>query len=339
MINPSRSLRTHIQKLKPLAALIVAVTANVAHADIVFLNMNGSATEIPAAQAVANANGERLYVIPKNPGAISAENYDTKNVVQELTELALQGVRPRTMIVSGHHAREEGFWGKNGEVALYYMAEIAPRQGQPGHQEIHEFFRSLQSVYLWGCYTGSLSHAAMMVNGENKGFPNVQFVVGFGEKGPINTDPLSGRMLSDVLKRESLFRSGSMEQTFQLLKTVPAHQQRDLIIHRGKNFVSHDGWSNQEVYLRSCVDESRKQRLADSIQTIWDFNYAKRGEVPEDTSKGELRMAYQELQRYNFCFGMGAVKFSQFKDIPEMSDTLRLIFFKNVKKNLKNKKN
>lgn len=316
-----------------LATLALAASMNEARADIIFLNMNGSATEIPAVQALARANGERLIVIPKNPGALSAQEYITKNAVTEMVELAMQGVRPRTLIVSGHHSREEGFWGKNGEVALYYIEDLLPTAGQPGYREAHEFFQSLQSVYLWGCYTGSLTHAADMLDGQNAAFANVRYVVGFGEKGPINTDPLSGRMLADALSKEAQLRSGGMDQTFQILKTIPSYQQRDLIIHKGKSFVSHEGWSNQDMYLKSCVDESRKQRLAGSIGTIWEYYYGKRGPVPDDTAKGELRLAYQELQRYNFCISMGAVKFSQFEEIPELTFTLRLIFYKNVLKN------
>ena len=314
-----------------LGAQLVAATA--AHADIVFLNMNGSATELPAVQALAHANGERVFVIPKNRGLVSAEDYNTKNVTAELVELAMQGVRPRTLIVSGHHAREEGFWGKNGEVALYFLEDHIPAEGKRGHREGLEFFESLQSLYLWGCYTGSFTHAADLLTGENLAFKNVRYVVGFGEKGPLNTDPVSGRILIDVLRKENQFRSGNMEKAFQLLKTVPSYQKRDVIIYRGKEFVSQDGWSNQDTYLKSCDDEARKQRLANSIRTIWDHYRAKRGPVPEDTAKGELRLAYQDLQRYNFCTSMGAVKFPQFKEIPESSFTIRLIFYKNVLKN------
>jgi hypothetical protein len=187
-------------------------------------------------------------------------------------------------------------------------------------------------VYLWGCYTGQIDHAYQMLSGQNAAFPNTKFVVGFGAKGPLNTDPLSGRMLKDVLMREPQFRAASTPEMFQVLKTIPSYKQRDLIIHRGSTFVNQNGAMTQEDFLRSCQsDEGRKQVLKNSIQTIWDYYWNRRGPIPENTSKSELRSAYEVLQRNTFCITMGAVNLAKdFGAIPTENNVVALIFYRNV---------
>ncbi|MBK9323947.1 MAG: hypothetical protein IPM97_13560 [Bdellovibrionaceae bacterium] len=303
-------------------------------ADIIFINLNGSATEIPAIQSVAAQMGERVYILPqKGPGEYTSQ-YETIQLTTELVELAKQGVRPRALVVSGHHSKNEGFWGTNGEASLYYIGKILPKQGEEGYQEAREFFASLQSVYLWGCYTGQLGHVYRLLNGENAAFPNTKYVVGFGEKGPLNTDPLSGRMLKDVLLKESQLRNGTTEQTYTLLKTIPSYQQRDLLIHKGTTFVSKIGAMTQEQFIRSCADSSRKEVLKNSIQLIWDYYWNRIGPIPENTSKSELREAYENLQRNSYCIKMGAVDLSKhFGEVPSPSNVIRLIFYKNIIRN------
>jgi len=304
-----------------------------AQADIVFINLNGGATEIPAVQSVAAQMGERVYVLPKKgPGQYN--DYETTQLTSKLIELAKQGVRPRALIVSGHHSKNEGFWGTNGEASLYYIGKILPKEGQEGYQEAHDFFASLQSLYLWGCYTGQLGNAYRLLNGENAAFPNTKYVVGFGEKGPLNTDPLSGRMLKELLLKESQLRAATAEQTFALLKTIPSYQQRDLLIHKGSTFFSQAGAISQEQFVRSCSEESRKEALKKSIQLIWDYYWNRVGPLPDNTAKSDLRSAYEDLQRNNFCFKMGAVDLSKhFGEVPVPSNVVRLIFYKTVIKN------
>jgi hypothetical protein len=329
MLNAWRGLAAPLGIL--LFSSVLALPA--ARADIIFLNTNGGATEIPAVQAVAQQTGEQVYVIPKNPVA-DANSYSTPEFYKELLELARRGVRPRAMIVSGHHVRNEGFWGKLGQVSIYYFTRLAPKPNEPDYQQVQEFFGGIQSVYLWGCYTGNLTNVYRLLDGSNDLFRKLKYVVGFGEKGPLNTDPLSGRMLKDVLQKESQLRAGAFEQTLQILTTVPAYQQRDLMIHRGSTYITPAGIMSQADYLKSCSDPIRTQIFNTSIQNVWDYYWNQKAAIPADTSKIDLRTAYVELQRYYFCVEKDqAPDVKNKKNVPTLSMTLRLIYFKNIFRN------
>jgi hypothetical protein len=305
-----------------------------AAADIIFVNMNGGATEIPVVQQLARQNGEQLYILPRRPLSQYPDYYETKMATQELMELAREGVRPRTLIVSGHHSEREGFWGDNSEISLYYINNFLPKPDQDGYRESREFFGSIQSVYLWGCYTGALGNIYRVLDGSSPVFPNTKLAVGFGKVGPLNTDPLSGRMLKEVMSRESQFMTAAPEQMLPLLRSVPSYQQRDLIVHRGKAFVNQGGFSTQANFINACSNSARRAGLSQAIATYWKYYSGEAGPIPDDTSKGPLRQSYQAFQREDFCLRMGAIDLKkEFDQIPLAANVVRLVYYKNIIRN------
>lgn len=302
-----------------------------ASADILFINMNGSATEIPAAQEAADYLGERLYVLPETSKGPPSSKYNSKLLSQDLVRLAKLGVRPRAMIVSGHHVKNQGYFGKNGEISLYRLFNLVPNDDA----DVHAFFASLQSLYLWGCYTGTLTHVNPLLTGYGTVFSNTKYIVGFADKAPLATVPASGQVLKDMLTRESQFRSRAPQQMWELLKQVSASykDQYDFIVHKERTFMTKDSYSSIDDFVASCQDESSRQDLLQSVLLVWKYYWNEIGPLPVDTAKSPLREAYRNLQRNNFCIQMGVVELNQVQEIPPLSTVIRLIYYKNVIQN------
>ncbi len=299
----------------------------VAHGDIIFINMNGSVTEIPAVQATANRLGEKLYVLP----VTNAPGYNTTQLTQDLVRLAKLGVRPRAMVVSGHHVKNQGYFGTNGEVSLHRITSLLPYDDPEAMPQIQSFFRSLQSLYLWGCYTGTLANVDALLLGNNTVFANTKYIVGFADKAPISTNAGSGKTLEQMLLLEPHFRSASSELIPQLIKNVST--QYDFIIHRGQSFATQDGFSQVDSFIESCQSEENKKNILQSVLLVWKYYWSEISPLPEDTGKSPLRETYRQLQRNNFCLQMGAVQLYQVGEIPPLSTVIRLIYYRNIVKN------
>ena len=309
--------------------LINLLAAPTAHADIIFVNMNGSTTEIPAAQQAASQLGEKLYVLPSQN--ISGEKYKTEQLTQDLVRLAKLGVRPRAMVISGHHVKNQGYFGTNGEISLHSILNYTDQSDG----EVQQFFASLRSLYLWGCYTGTLTNADRLLMGYNTAFTNTKYVVGFADKAPLSTVPASGQVLKDMLLQESQFRSAAPEQMLELLKQESAKykDKYDFIVHRGQAFVTIDGYSEVGSFITSCQDQSSRENILQAVLLSWKYYWNQAGPIPDEPGKGPLREAYRQLQRNNFCLQMGAVELRQVEEILSQSRIIRLIYFKNVMQN------
>lgn len=298
-----------------------------ANADLIFLNMNGSTTEIPAAQDVANQLGEKLYVLPST----NTPGYETQQLSQDLVRLAKLGVRPRAMIVSGHHVKNQGYFGKNGEVSLHFIGNYISREDN----DVAAFFASLQSLYLWGCYTGTLTNVDRLLVGYNTPFLNTKYVVGFADKAPLSTVPASGQVLREILLREGQLRAASPAKMSELVKQISASygDKYDFIVHKGKAFLTKDGYSEVHNFIESCQSPESRERLLQSVLLVWKYYWNEIGPLPEETGKGPLREAYRHLQRNDFCVQMGAVQLSQVEEIPPVSTVIRLIYYKHIVQN------
>jgi len=318
-------MRLAIGLLTILMTLVVAPMT--AYADIVFVNMNGSTTEIPAARAVTHQTGEKLYVLPEQ----NSPGYTTEQLTQDLVRLAKLGVRPRAMIISGHHVKNQGYFGTNGEVSLHRIFQLMPREDS----DVQAYFASLQSLYLWGCYTGTLTNADRLLRGYGTPFVNTKYVVGFADKAPLSTVPASGQVLKDMLLRESQFRASSPEQTLQLVRQVSAFykDKYDFIVHKGSAFATKEGHSEVNSFIAKCQAETGRKGIVDSVSTFWKYYWNEVGPLPEETGKGPLREAYLQLQKNTFCIQMGSVELNKGVDIPSLSTVIRLIYFKNVIQN------
>lgn len=311
-------------RLGLLTFLMINLAApKAARADIIFINMNGSVSEIPAVQEAATQLGEKLYVLP----ATNTPGYKTPQLTQDLVRLAKLGVRPRAMVVSGHHVKNQGYFGSKGEVSLYGIGKYLPLEDS----DVQSFFGSLQSLYLWGCYTGTLTNVDRLLKGYSAVFPNTKYVVGFADKAPISTKADSGKTLSQMVIHESQFRTVSGEQIPQLIKNISS--QYDFIIHRGQSFATQEGFTDVDRFIESCQSEESKKSILQTVLLVWKYYWNEVGPLPEDTGKGPLREAYRLLQRNNFCLQMGAVELYQVGEIPPLSTVNRLIYYKNVVKN------
>jgi len=297
-----------------------------AFADILFVNLNGSVKEIPAVQVAARQMGENVYVLP----AQATTTYNTQQLADDLVRLANQGVRPHTMIVSGHHVKNEGFFGSvsTDGVALYAVPNLVPDT-----EPVQEFFAGIQSIYLWGCYTGTLNSVSRLLNGTYPAYANIKFIVGFADKAPLSTEVLSGQTLKEFLLKESQFRAASPQQMSSLLTTISSYNKYDFILHKGGYFLTKDGISTQANFIESCQSDTARDNLDNAVKLIWKYYWNEAGPIPDDTSKGPLRQAYRQLQRNNFCINMGVVKLNNVDEIPPLPTVIRLIFYKNVMHN------
>jgi len=116
----------------------------------------------------------------------------------EIQKLLSKGVRIDTLIVSGH-SNGVDFTGHLGTLETTDVRKIL--------QLVPQLQQDVQSVFLWGCYTGARGN---MLTWKDE-FPNSQLILGFHDQGPTNMTQGGPTVLESALTLEPL------------LKKTPAH--------------------------------------------------------------------------------------------------------------------
>lgn len=169
-------------------AFFLAIS-NCAFADILFVDMNNSVSELTEARREARRRGENLIVVPNRN--------QTKPVSEQLEEVlfsqALSGDSFSTMIVSGHYG-DGKFYGENhGRTQNLRYSELATIMRDPMIASIRN---GVDTLILWGCYTAR----PRAISDWQGLFPQTQMIAGFNFAAPSSNTIASPRMMRNVLK-------------------------------------------------------------------------------------------------------------------------------------------
>jgi len=237
-----------------------------------------------------------------------------------LTAIQQSGDRLETLILSGHSSGRS-YFGDFGDLNTDELQTLlAPTSGQPS---------TLQSLYLWGCYTNTLSETLDW----RARFPQLQMILGFDGKAPSSELPASYEMLADAMAKEERIRAArsALEVTRQF-RTL----RHSLITHSSLTVGScHVSAENPKDPV-SLSQAENCQRTVETLLTLSEASYnrykaATRGTAfenpPANPGQGILRAFYNELQRHYHCVTL----LNREQQLPSREQVLRLIFFENMR--------
>lgn len=165
--------------------LFLLLLSTNAWADILFVDLNNSASEVTEARAEARRRGERLVVLPQSSTTESFE----QQIRNALTAQTNAKKTFSTVILSGHYARQK-FYGDSGEIPFGRLSAVFK---DPQFSNIR---KGVDSLLLWGCYTARPRAIADW----KALLPGTQMLAGFNFAAPPSTALSSPRIMRNILR-------------------------------------------------------------------------------------------------------------------------------------------
>ncbi len=285
---------------------------------ILFLNFNDAKNEIKHVRAAAEARGEELVVIPEEGSDPKKGAYlNPKFLTRELKKLEATGVSVSSIILSGHSAGPQGFFGTQGEMTREELDEA--------FQSAANMKKNIRAVHLFGCYAAAKSGVRLW----GALFPKAKLVSGFHGSAPGSR---SGEgyysFIQDLLKKEGEFLkkldTDELNQKFRELNF--ALKMNTALCSGGRYYVDSKGVVDLRNHAVNCPD-SEIQKLKEGRLSVF-LKYhlcSETPDVPKSTQASDLRSYYSLARKYQHCT-------AEFRDwqIPSPDRVLRLIFFRNV---------
>lgn len=355
-------------KLFYTAAIFASLFSIQGHADILFLDLNGNPKEIEATRAAAEKRGEKVVVIPEITKEVAVKQLQLKAVTNKareaygasrcdlasgnaqkcetlrknldqaeknfraftdqtkmtqkklsdkLGQLKSQGVQLSSIVLSGHDGNGH-FAGTFGELSDKELSEAFQKNSPVGD--------SVRSMALWGCYTANIGSLSQYWK---KALPNVEVIAGFDEKGPLGNSPANWAYLKDFLTKEKSLSAIKDEKELQkALSKIEGANITNASICVGGKYASKE----MAMDLSNAQSLCEGSYLKDSLVYDCYLNAGKGCEnPPSNTSTSELRTFYENLQQYAHCNEI--IDRESKPDTPSRDKLIRLIFYKEVKKN------
>lgn len=161
--------------------------ATSAYADILFIDVNNSTTEVTEARREARRRGETLVVVPARNSTETIEN-ELKSV---LFAQVMAGKTFSTLVVSGHYSRQKFIGESNGREISYSRLSSILRE--PRFSSVRS---GIESVLLWGCYTARPRAIADW----HSLLPNTQMLAGFNFAAPSSNTIAAPRIMRNILQ-------------------------------------------------------------------------------------------------------------------------------------------
>lgn len=286
---------------------------------ILFLNFNDAKNEIKQVRAAAEARGEDVVVIPEEGSDPKKRAYlNTKLLTQELKKLQSSGVSVSSIIISGHSAGPQGFFGTQGEMTREELDQAL--------QAVPKIQKSIRAVHLFGCYAAAKSGVKLW----GALFPGAKLISGFHGSAPGSR---SGdgyySFIQDLLKKEGEFLkkldTEELNQKFRELKF--ALKMNTALCSGGRYYVDSKGVVDLRKHAVNCP-EAEIQKLKEGRLSVF-LKYhlcSDTPDVPKNTQNSDLR-SYYSLER-----ALPTDCDQEMRDwqIPSPERVLRLIFFRTV---------
>lgn len=278
-----------------------------------------SSARIEALENQVNAIGDELTgkqgkwaemsaLIPKSINAI-------KLLREVLTDLTARGRTVTALIASG----ESTGLGFEGNVGGVYRLDLKPVFDEfPAQRD------SLQSVFLWGCYSANRDDVIWW----RESFPKLKAIFGFSGKAPLGTNPVSSKLLRDALLNDSsmveLTNAKQIRKAFHSLEGVKGTQA---VASINSTYVGVDFEPQSLALPPAC--EGAEELLRATFPAFQNCYVANSSclSLPTNTQSSPLRKFYEHLQNYSSCRG-----YSTFiSDLPMTHKVISLIFFSRVR--------
>lgn len=175
--------------MNKLLVLIVLLISIQVRADILFIDMNNSASEVAVARAEARRRGVDLVIVPQRGSRASVK----VQLEEALNDRFLSGPQFSSLIVSGHYG-DGKFYGENfGATQSLTYSELATVFRDPMNAPLRE---GIDSLLLWGCYTAR----PRAISDWQGLFPGAEMIAGFNFAAPSAQTIASPRMMRNVLR-------------------------------------------------------------------------------------------------------------------------------------------
>lgn len=232
-----------------------------------------------------------------------------------LQKLSNEGKKISSLVISGH----------DGNGVLHGpLGSITDSDLQKSFGKVSPFGDSIRSLVLWGCYT---SNFGSIISFWKSKFPNVELLAGFEEKGPLGDRPAGFSYLEDLLKKEKKLTEikdlKTLGKEFNKLANV---NQLKSSLCVGNNYASKTRLADLNDFGKDCNPE-KINKLYEK-QECYLFGKPGCTDIPQDTSNGEIRQFYNELQKTMACNKENVRVF-----ILNPKAILNLIFFNTYKTN------
>ncbi len=343
---------------------MVLIFGSMAHADILFMDLNAMPKEIEAAQRAAAKRGERLHIIPNLTAAQKAGIRNAQETVRRAEEYAASQCRDGAP-AGACRAAEDAFFEtimrenqKLPQVDKDYLkkelkklasenvklssvvisghdgnGQFVGSQGRLSDKDISEAFQSsaplgdsVRSLLLWGCYTTNIGS---LEKNWKPILPGLNMIAGFDKIAPAGDKAPNWTYLEDVLvKEKALTETADSKSLMNVFKSIRGVNVVAASICLNKDrLVTNKGVSSVRKEIEKC-QQLQTGKLSERLQC---YEKAEPGceDIPADTANGPVRKIYNEIQESKHCQDYLPAHMS----IPNADATLRLIFDKRVRTN------
>lgn len=291
-----------MNKASLLLLLILPLSA---FADILFVDMNNSQSEVAEARREARRRGENLVVIPSSRSSSSVKD----QLNDALFGKVLKGEAFSTLVVSGHYA-DGKFYGEN-----------HGRRQNLTYSELASVFRDsinaparagVESLLLWGCYTAR----PRAISDWQGLFPNTEMIAGFNFAAPSAQTIASPRMMRNVLRmsHEEINNRRLISRVDEFINLTQGNEDyydlfamtNSVVVARGCYMSSKTGFISVDQ-LQECPQSmierliKRKRRSYDPFVNANSSNADIRSRARSHGESGLYRFMI-DSQRYANCF-------------------------------------
>lgn len=286
-------------------------------------------------------NSSRCQEITKQHVDLSKKLMQSKSEIKQVQnpkalfkELAQDNIKVKSIILSGHDGGGT-FGGALGRLSKH---EIMGAYND-AYQRKPELKDELSSVYLWGCYTATLSETKSWKNG----IPSLKLVAGFHGTGPsIGKDATRDYLQDLLLKEQEIFEEeneGELKKLLNGLKNInytlagiyleACNEVEYYLSHEKKS--EQDGGGVDRTFARvdeiGCEGKKFTEYYA-KYEAIYQKYFHGATPLPENTSSGELRDIYNFTRANQSCI------LEKHPYSPMNPDHIGLLlFYKGVKEN------
>ena len=222
-------------------------------ADILFIDVNDSESEVREARLEARARGENLVVIPKATNSAPLADQLRETLNDSLFDHAFSDQKFSTVIVSGHYANSR-FYGENhGRNQELTYSEISSIFREPRFAPVRE---SVETLMLWGCYTARPRAIADW----NNLFPNVEMLAGFNFAAPSSNTIASPRIMRNLLRASrNNISDNRLRRSIQTLVNMTDGSEDPYDVFNMTNIAIVAG----SCYMSSRLGNMRENRLVE----------------------------------------------------------------------------
>lgn len=278
-----------------------------AQAEIVFVDVNDSQSEIKAARLAAKERGEELIVIPEKR---SDKTPLEKQLKEKLDQLVKDKKSLSALIISGHYSKSRFYGEKDKHLSLSFD-QVSKLMENPDYKEMRE---NVSDLLLWGCYSArpkSLADWQAL-------FPNLTVLAGFNFAAPKSQTLASPGLMSEILKKsKSILEDDRWEKAItSLTKTLNYIYTSSVIVVRNCYYSSQLGALELEDIIE-CPPELIEKLIARKKVAFDPYLKAsKLKEIPEELKKSARSHGPSGLYRFKVDCSQYQSCFSQTKDLP-----------------------